>query len=146
MLHGSSLNFTDIRNWINVWLLQRTIISILFLLLFQPVFGQEQVGLRMGNYAGSWSMAINPANSAYFSGKWDIGIGSFGFFGDNDILYLKETSVQKASIHSNKIKFFSNEKDAIEAEKGSIIGIYNVGQISNFGQLLARVDGPSFFI
>ena len=144
MLHGSSLNFTDVRNWINVWLLQRTLISMLFLHLFQPVFSQEQVGMRMGNYSGSWSMAINPANSAYFSGKWDIGIGSFGFFGDNDILYLIETSVQKASLHGKKIRLFSNEKNAIEAEKGSIIGIYNVGKISNFGQLLARVDGPSF--
>ncbi|HOY15574.1 MAG TPA: DUF5723 family protein [Saprospiraceae bacterium] len=144
MLYCSSLKLSGVKNWIFDDALKWVLFMLITLGSFHQIFGQDQLGLRMGNYAGSWSAAINPANSAYFSGKWDIGLGAFGFYENNDILYFKNTSALHSFLNADKIKTFSSDKELSDHQNGSITGIYDLNQASNFGQMMARLDGPSF--
>ncbi len=57
---------------------------------------QEQLGLRIENYSGVTSLALNPAAvAATYPLAWDINLASAGLFGSNNILYFENASIFK---------------------------------------------------
>ena len=58
-------------------------------------FGQEQLGLRTENYAGVNSISLNPANNLTTPFQWDVNIGAFGLFVDNNFGGFQNASVGK---------------------------------------------------
>jgi hypothetical protein len=79
----------------------------LFLLFsnFTTLFAQDQIGMRNGNYAGIWSLATNPANTAISPLKWDINLIDFSLFARNNYAYIKNTSL--LTLAKNPERFFT---------------------------------------
>jgi hypothetical protein len=81
------------------------IFLILLLCNFPSILAQDQIGMRNGNYAGIWSLATNPTNSAISPLKWDINLLDFSFFARNNYAYIKDASL--ISLAKNPERFFT---------------------------------------
>ena len=57
------------------------------------LFAQEQLGLRLGNYAGISGVTLNPAAGVNNPLGWDVNIVSAGIFVANDFAYIRSASV-----------------------------------------------------
>ena len=69
--------------------------SLLFISFFfcQTLFSQEQLGLRLGNYAGISGVRINPTSGVNNPLGWDANIVSLGGFLANDYIFIKDASM-----------------------------------------------------
>jgi hypothetical protein len=77
--------------------------SAKLLLLFAPffllnqIYAQEQLGLRLGNYAGINGVTLNPTAGVNNPLGWDINIVSAGSFLTNDFAFIRDASVVSAA-------------------------------------------------
>jgi Family of unknown function (DUF5723) len=115
---------------------------VLLILLAQPIYAQEQLGLRLDNYAGINGVVTQPTAMASFPLKWDLNLGSIGFFGDNNMFFVENSSIStlagKKTIGADPaLNYFTNK------------GVYDVyydfydGLQARFGALNVSVMGPS---
>ncbi|MFT5263453.1 MAG: hypothetical protein ACI8YQ_002196 [Polaribacter sp.] len=67
---------------------------LLFLIaLTSNVLAQEQLGLRLDNYAGVNSVLLNPSLPVTSPYKWDVNLISFAGFLDNSYAYIENVSL-----------------------------------------------------
>ena len=60
---------------------------------FKQTFAQEQLGLRLGNYAGINGVALNPTAGINNPLGWDINVISAGSFIANDFAFIRDASL-----------------------------------------------------
>ena len=64
-----------------------------FLLVSTALFSQEQLGLRLENYAGVSSLALNPAGNLTNPLKWDVNLIGGGLFVENNYAFIQNTGL-----------------------------------------------------
>jgi Family of unknown function (DUF5723) len=71
-------------------------IYVYFFLFFIPslMFAQEQLGLRLGNYAGVYGLGINPTATFNNPLRWDINLVGTAAFFDNSYAYIRNSNVK----------------------------------------------------
>lgn len=77
-----------------------------FLLLTVCYFkssAQEQLGLRLDNYAGANALILNPAANATHPLIWDINIMGAGFWVNNNLGYIENANLPKVLKNINNI-------------------------------------------
>ena len=57
------------------------------------LFSQEQLGLRLENYAGANGTTLNPTHSADYPLSWNLNLAGLGFFADNAYGYISNSKV-----------------------------------------------------
>lgn len=119
----------------------------------QPLFSQEQIGMRTERYAGIYGATINPAHTSFMPHPWEISLFSFDAFANNRYAYLANTSFPKALRHSEDITYIGDVAPG-ESRPGAIYQhffepggrIHGVGQFRGGGPALAFHLGPSFTV
>jgi hypothetical protein len=71
----------------------RTLIFFTPFLFFNNVIAQEQIGLRLGNYAGISGVSLNPTMGINNPLGWDVNIVSAGSFLANNFAFIQNASV-----------------------------------------------------
>jgi len=62
------------------------------MLLPSVAFLQEQLGLRLENYAGVSSIPLNPAGNLTNPLRWDVNLVGAGMFWSNNYAFIKKTN------------------------------------------------------
>lgn len=113
-----------------------------FILSFQILFSQEQLGVRLDTYMGVQTSFLNPANSANFPLRWNINLAGAGFFIDNSYLYLDKTNILHSAANADKIKLITEFKNTTPSADDIILKFYN-GKRNNYGITDIKINGPS---
>ena len=66
---------------------------ILFIMSKITLFSQEQLGLRLENYAGANGTTLNPTHSADYPLAWNLNLTGLGFFADNSYGYISNSKI-----------------------------------------------------
>lgn len=72
-------------------------------LSFNRLHAQEQLGLRLGNYAGISGVTLNPTAGVYNPLGWDVNIVSAGSFIANDFAFIRDASVSSVLRNASTI-------------------------------------------
>ncbi len=121
---------------------------IIVLLFFaQNLFGQEQLGLRLENYAGVNSLGLNPAGNLTNDLRWDVNIATVNFFVENNYTYIENTNTLDLLKNTSDGDFY-HAPDLVETQAPA--DAYIVNFFSNarkrFGIIQTEIMGPSVAI
>jgi len=82
--------------------------------------GQEQLGLRLGNYSGINGTMFNPASNVSSFLKWDINIISGGAFAENNYVYISDANLFKMLKNRSGLTFAGDGQTEISANDGLV--------------------------
>jgi hypothetical protein len=105
---------------------------------------QEQLGLRLDNYAGVNALTLNPAASATHPLTWDINLIGFGAWINTNLGYIQKANVPKLL---NNINSIGPNPDLKLGYKGTPTLYFNVNERNSYHfSVGGRVMGPSFAV
>ncbi len=119
--------------------MKTSFVLVLFLLIFECLSAQQNLGIRNSNYAGIQGALLNPSSIADSKLKWDVNVWTVDEVFDNSFLYAPKNAIPffgigriiRGSIHEN---LFYTRFDPENPYK-----LYNVS-------FSAEILGPSFFV
>lgn len=100
--------------------------------------------MRLERFAGIYSAALNPANTAFNPNPWEVSIFSADAFFENDYAFLQNTSLQNALRNSDKIVSVADTSAENPPPRDAIFLNYFDGKKRMRGVGQERVSGPSF--
>ncbi len=118
-----------------------TLLNILIFYLFS--FSQAQLGLRLENYAGVSSLALNPAGNLSNPLTWDLNLAGGGLFLENNYIFVQQTSLPrlwKARKEANF--FFAGDKEGTLHTSSFIFDYYNDNR-KRWMNFQSFITGPS---
>ncbi len=115
-------------------------------MVFQALFSQEQLGLRLENYAGASSLSLNPTGNLSNPLKWDVNLIGAGLFLDNNYFFIKNTNTPDLLRNADGSEFLL-AKD-LEGQVGANTYVMDFYQDSRkrYAALGGYVDGPSVVV
>jgi len=123
----------------------RSSIICCFLFVFgQPLFAQEQLGMRLERYSGLYSTALNPSNTAFMPHNWEVSLFNAGSFFENNYAYLKNTSLPNALRNTDNIVAVSDLAPEQPAPTDAILLDYYDKDRRMRGVSQAHIGGPGF--
>ncbi len=118
--------------------------SFLLLFLANLLVSQEQLGLRLENYAGVSSLAINPTGNLSNPLPWDVNLVGAGAYFGNNYFFLKGTSTFDLLANgSGSSFFFAPDLDNTANPNTYVIDFFDDAN-KRFFTLNSYVAGPSF--
>lgn len=115
-------------------------------LLLQAAYAQQQLGLRLENYAGASSLTLNPAGNLTNPLKWDIRLAGAGLFFENNYFFIQQTSTLDLLRHANGAEFkLAKNLEGQAAPDAYIIDFYN-DHPKRYVAFNGYVDGPSVVV
>ncbi|HFA48470.1 MAG TPA: hypothetical protein ENJ95_05555 [Bacteroidetes bacterium] len=109
-------------------------------------FAQAQLGLRLENYAGVSSMALNPATHLAGPLRWDVNLAGAGLFFDNNYAYITGTNSFNLLNNAEDSEFFLAQSDQITIPSNAyMIDFYN-DDFKRFFSARTFVAGPSLMV
>ncbi|MFK7806240.1 MAG: DUF5723 family protein [Saprospiraceae bacterium] len=127
--------------------LQYTITIIIFLgFCAKPLLAQEQLGLKLDNYAGVNSVLLNPALPVTSPYRWDVNLISFGGFFDNSYGFIENASafdMIRASDIRSRPDFL---EDPASMPENPLIADYFTSNNKKWASGLVSVMGPSMML
>jgi Family of unknown function (DUF5723) len=87
--------------------MNKTAILILFFALKNliPLFAQEQLGVRLENYAGINGVSLNPTHSLDYPLSWNLNLAGVGLFLDNSYSRIENSTVSSLIKNIDKVNF-----------------------------------------
>ena len=76
------------------------------LISLSSTFSQEQIGLRVENYAGVGSLSLNPTWQTTNPLAWDLNLVEASVFMDNNYAYFENASRKDIINNGENIRFF----------------------------------------
>lgn len=124
------------------------LISLLFCLAFFNANAQEQLGLRLDNYAGINGTLLNPAHHLTTPLKWDINLIEGAQFFDNNYAFVRQTRLTDLLRHAGDIRFLSapNVDDENKVPEGTFVVDYYNDNKPRYANIMTSITGPSFFV
>lgn len=126
--------------------------NILFLLALLGTFqakAQEQLGLRLENYAGINSIFLNPSGHTTTPFNWDVNLVEFNQFVENNYVYLLNSSVSSLIRDADQIDdaIIASEIDPENppGEDVLLIDFFDNSR-KRFVNLTTSITGPSFYV
>lgn len=120
------------------FLLSCTLFSVQFSI------AQEQLGMRLERFAGIYSAALNPANTAFMPHNWEVSLFNAGYFLENNYAYLENTSIQNALRNTDQIVAVSDLSPERPAPADAILLNYFDGNRRIRAVTNALGGGPAF--
>ncbi len=119
------------------------IVIVCALLSWSDLLSQEQLGMRLENYAGVSSLALNPANNLTNPLNWDINLASAAVFLDNNYAFFRNTNTIDFLKNVSKYDFFSAPNVEGQTPKNAFVVDYFNDKHKRFGIGLINIMGPS---
>ena len=121
-------------------------IAILSLFICHALVAQEQLGLRLENYAGVSSLTLNPAGNLTNPLRWDLNLAGAGIFFDNNYAFVQQTSTFDLLKGAQNTDFLL----AADVEGPLPVDTYIVdftkpGQL-HFASSIGYLEGPSLVV
>ena len=120
------------------------IIFILLLTSKITLSAQEQLGLRIENYAGANGTTLNPTHSADYPLAFNLNLVGLGFFVDNSYAYVSNSTV--FSLAKNKKQIYLGPVVKQNRPLGSPIADFYKGKRAAFGFLNTIINGPALSV
>lgn len=124
------------------------LISALFCFFLINANAQEQLGIRLDNYAGINGVLLNPAHHLTTPFSWDVNLVEGAQFFDNNYAFLRQTKLTDLLRHGGNSKFLSapDVDDDNKVPDGTfVVDYYNDGR-PRYANALTSITGPSFFV
>jgi len=115
---------------------------ILFFIIISNINAQEQLGLRVENYAGINSTMLNPANSLSYPLAWDVNLVAFSQFADNNYAYFANAKLSDVINNSDNIR--TPFDDGNPTSNNQLELDFNNKDINKFVSVFTQITGPSF--
>ncbi len=119
-------------------------LSAIFISIATIASSQEQLGLRLENYAGSSSLSINPTGNLTNPLTWDLTIVGAGLFFDNNYFFVKETNTFDLLRNASGSTFYLASDAPTTLPSNSYITDYFNDNKKRFFFMNSFVAGPSF--
>ncbi len=119
------------------------------LLFFSPAAqGQEQIGLRSGNFAGLNGWALNPSAHTSSPYNWEIGLLEGAFYFDNNYAFLRNTHLAELLRRRDDLNIVHGPDYDKETPPppGSIMADYYEDGRKRYANGIAALGGPAFFV
>lgn len=118
--------------------------TVILALLSLNAFGQDEVGLRNGNYSGVNGVFQNPSFSSTSFLKWDLNLFAGGFFVDNGYIYIENSSLLHSGLNSGNLTFNSTNPEEIAKQPSNPLyySFFDPTRDFDFG-FNAFLTGPS---
>lgn len=116
-------------------------------LLCLPITGlyaQEQLGLRIENYAGISAVTFNPAANITNPLRWDFNLAGANFFFDNSFGYVEHASVGKLLRNQNNIEARPSYDNENDIPPNALVFDFRYDNHTKYYSVAAGVMGPSF--
>lgn len=111
-----------------------------------PVFGQEQLGMRLERYAGIYGATINPAATAFNPNRWEVSLFSADAFIENNYLFLENTSLPKILRNPDQIRSAREFRPETPPPADVILADFFTADRQMHGVAQARLSGPGFSV
>lgn len=122
----------------------KNVMTFAFLAIALCGKGQEQLGLRLENYSGATSLALNPASvAASYPLAWDLNLASASIFASNNILYYENAGLIKAFFAGSKVAPNAALEWSGHPNPDVYYNFFNDNK-SKYVFVSSRIDLPSF--
>lgn len=121
-------------------------VTLLAVALASTLFAQEQLGLRLENFAGANSLTINPAGNLNNPLKWDLNLAGGGLFFENNYAFLRETSLQRLIKHRADAQFITAMSVEGPSSGNTFIMDFFNDRAQRFINVTGFVAGPSLAV
>lgn len=116
------------------------------LLLSFPAITQEQLGLRLENYAGVNSLALNPTGNLHNPLSWDLNIAGAGIFFENNYGFIRQTNTFDLLKNSESAEFLlADEVEGAVPVNTYLIDFFDIDR-RRFAAFNGYVEGPSLAV
>ncbi len=119
--------------------------SFLVLLTIAQMFGQEQLGIRLDNYAGINSTLLNPAGHLHSPYQWDVNLGEIAHFTSNNYLFFANSSILSLIGNDEPYVYGPNNRLRDQPVDGLVLDFQD-DDANRFGISSTSIMGPSFSI
>jgi len=102
---------------------------------------QEQLGLRIDNYAGINSALLNPANPLSYPLRWDLNLVAASQFADNNYAYFADASLRDILNNIENIYIVPFEEGSSTTD--DLVVDFNTKNSRKFVSIFTQVTGPS---
>lgn len=126
----------------NIYL--KYILFILFIMSKITLFSQEQLGLRLENYAGANGTTLNPTHSADYPLAFNLNLAGVGFFADNSYGYISNSTVFSLIKNENELLLGPTVKG--NRPVGRPVADFYTGKKTAFGFLNTTINGPALSV
>ncbi|MEM1122325.1 MAG: hypothetical protein AAGJ18_17900, partial [Bacteroidota bacterium] len=111
------------------------------------LFAQEQLGLRTENYSGINGIALNPASNLTTPFRWDVNLGAFGVFVDNNFGSFQNANVGQLSSARSENIFLATDFPADQRfPNDAIVFDFAEPGKNKFFSAVTTIQGPSFLL
>lgn len=116
------------------------------ILLSLSAFSQEQLGLRLENYAGTSGLSLNPTSNLNNPLRWDLNLAGAGFFIENNFGFVSQTNAIVLLKNRDGATFIL-AADAVggETEGTYVVDFFDDGR-KRFLNMGMYLDGPSLAV
>jgi hypothetical protein len=121
--------------------------NFLFVLLFGQcslIYSQNQLGLRLENYAGVGALSLNPAGNLVNPLQWDVTLAAAGVFFETNYGYLMHTNTLDLFRHRGDAQFrLAKDVEGPVAENVFLLE-FRDDERQRYGRVSTFLAGPSF--
>ncbi|MFQ5448512.1 MAG: DUF5723 family protein, partial [Saprospiraceae bacterium] len=118
-------------------------VIIISLFIGHTLAAQEQLGLRIENYAGVSSLALNPAGHLTNPLRWDVNLAGAGIFFDNNYAYLQRTSTFDLLKNGQNADYLLAADVEGPVPVDTYVVDFNDPVRKHFASAIAYVEGPA---
>ncbi len=119
------------------------LLIIIALAASTPLFSQEQLGLRVENYAGINGVSLNPTHSLNYPHAWNLNLIGTGFFFDNNYAFITNATVGSLARNENEVDFAPNYKNKIPPSDASLLD-FPTNHRNRYLHFHSITNGPGF--
>jgi hypothetical protein len=127
---------------VNIYI-KKTLV-ILFVMSKITLFSQEQLGLRLENYAGANGTTLNPTHSADYPLSFNLNLAGIGFFVDNSYGYISNSKIP--SLIKNEKELLLGPVVKQNRPEGSPVADFYRGKKAAFVFFNTIINGPAFSV
>jgi hypothetical protein len=124
----------------------RIFLAFLFVFFCGNLFSQEQLGMRLSNYAGVNSLPLNPAGNLSNPLSWDVNIVGTGLFFENNYAFLRQTNSFELLKNRNDAEFLLAEDVEGQVRPNAFIVDFYDNNRKRYMNFSSFVTGPSFVV
>lgn len=123
------------------------LISLLCCFFLIKANAQEQLGIRLDNYAGINGVLLNPAHHLTTPFSWDVNLVEGAQFFDNNYAFLRQTKLTDLLRKTSEIDILSApdiDDESKIPDNTYVVDYYNDNK-KRYANILTSVTGPSFY-
>ena len=122
-----------------------SICLFLLLVFLGRTQAQEQLGIRLDNYAGINSIILNPAGHMHSPNNWDVNLGEIGQFTFNNYIHFENSSL--VSLINNEEPYVYGPNNLLRDQPAQGLTLnYKNNSADRFGAGTTTILGPSFYV